>query len=176
MVKRKRVHYTVYDMEFPKLCKCLCNENNIVTKDNITDVVDDVTCQNCLKLLNNHKERIEDARQEKMIIKNIKINIGEKVFKKEYSATSIEFDGVETELLVLVDIMNYLQSLGNNIFAGAIIHDNKLRDKLKELDVIEFSSHGGHNHQGKNYDKFVKIVNKSIKEYENGFDSKTQSK
>ena len=99
-----------------------------------------------------------------MNMKNIKIDIKKemKVVKKEI--TEITFDGITTELSTLVDIMNNLNAIGTNIFAGAIIHDAKLQKKLKELDVIKIS-HKGHNHKGKNFLKFVDEINWSIDKY-----------
>ena len=66
MTKRKRVHYTLCSMQNIELCRCLCNENNVVTKDNVTSIESNVTCQNCLRILKNCRKRMKVKCDEKI--------------------------------------------------------------------------------------------------------------
>ena len=98
MTDRKRVHYTFDDMNDPKLCKCLCSETNIVTKDNITNIIGDVTCKNCLRFLRRRIGRIETIRDEKRKLYEERLR---KLEKKPI--TKNELDGNDTKILPVFD-------------------------------------------------------------------------
>ena len=109
-------------MQNIELCRCLCNENNVVTKDNVTGIESNVTCKNCLMILKKNYDVYLKQRMGRTLERTKLKGIPEKEFHEQ-------------------DIR--LSELADKIFDSSFHEFNNLNKKVSEMfkDLDDTKNH-----------------------------------
>ena len=126
------MHYTLDTMQNIELCRCLCNENNVVTKDNVTTTESDVTCKNCLKVLKRNQESYLKQRMGR--IKQRMGRISDETEHKKMTEERLKELSEQDKTKMISDDIKIFKVLNNIVLC--LLNTDDLHDDKKVVKIL----------------------------------------